>query len=93
MTLAIVDEDVSVTGQMHGLWKDPLGVGESVSIGPDLALKIGIVLPVFFVTGLPGELGFAGELTIGEVTGDVAVLISEDPLRTSLPFVLFLAVS
>jgi hypothetical protein len=79
-TLAIDDEDVSITGQMHGLWKDPFGISEHVSVGPDLALKIGIVLPVFFVTGLPGELGFVGGLAIGDITGDVAVQISEDPL-------------
>ena len=84
MTLTIVDEDITVTGQMYGLWNDPFGISEYISIGPDLALEIGIVLPTFFVTGLPGEFGFSGEIQIGDVTGSIALQISEDPMRKRL---------
>lgn len=84
-TLATIDETVSIAGEMQGLWKDPFDIGESVSVGPDLALKLGIDLPIFFVTGVPDEFAFQGGLSIGNVDGQVMFEVSEDPTRTSYP--------
>lgn len=82
LSLTLVDDDITVDGQMYGLWKDPFGVSEAITIGPDLALDIGINLPIFFASGLPSTMGFVGDLYIGEATGRIGVQLSEDPTRT-----------
>ncbi|ESK84263.1 chromosome segregation atpases-like protein, partial [Moniliophthora roreri MCA 2997] len=81
LALSIEDEEVYASGQMIGNWNNPFGISPRVSIGPNLALEIGIILPQFVVTGIPSAFGFVGGLSIGNVRGDVAVQINEDPTQ------------
>ena len=78
---SIVGDDVSLAGQMHGLWHNPFGVSPNVTVGPDLALQLQINLLLFVATGTPTSFGFDGEMAIGHTEGKVAVQVSEDPLR------------
>ncbi|KAJ0268030.1 hypothetical protein COL940_013789 [Colletotrichum noveboracense] len=57
-------------------WIDPFGLSPKVKLGPDLALQIGIVYvgPVY-----PSDLGVAAGLTVGDVSGKAALLVSELP--------------
>ncbi|KAI0761189.1 hypothetical protein BD413DRAFT_617238 [Trametes elegans] len=77
--LTVKGESVKLEGEMNGLWKDPLGIGRDVSIGPFLELGLAIDLLIFPETGLPTTFSFAGGLAIGETEGQVAVQISEVP--------------
>ncbi|EEB94280.1 hypothetical protein MPER_06927, partial [Moniliophthora perniciosa FA553] len=81
LALSIENEEIYASGQMLGNWNDPFGISPRVSIGPNLALEIGIILPQFAATGIPSAFGFAGGLSIGSVRGDVAVQINEDPTQ------------
>ncbi len=79
--LSIVEDDVSLTGGMDGLWTNPLGISRNVTIGPHLALQLQINLLLFPATGLPTSFGFAGGIAVGSTGGKAAVQISEDPTR------------
>ncbi|KAF8662711.1 hypothetical protein AX16_001153 [Volvariella volvacea WC 439] len=81
LALSIQGEEIYASGQMIGYWRDPFGLSPRVTIGPNLALEVGIILPQFVATGIPSALGFAGGLSIGKVRGDVAVQINEDPTQ------------
>ncbi|KAF8663989.1 hypothetical protein AX16_000840 [Volvariella volvacea WC 439] len=84
LALSVQNEEVYASGQMTGLWNNPFGISPQVTIGPNLALELGIILPQFFATGTPSSFGFAGGLSIGKVRGDVAVQINEDPTQELL---------
>ena len=43
----------SATAQMHGYWTNPIGLGDQVKIGPDVALSIDIIFAQFVSTGTP----------------------------------------
>ena len=68
---------------MKGFWVDPFGV-KGLQIGPELALQLGIIYATFAATGLPSEFGFAGGLVLGDVSGKMAVNVSEDPMHEIL---------
>ena len=57
-------------------WHNPFGLSQSLSLGPDLALQIGIVYvsPIY-----PSELGVAAGLAVGSVSGKAALSISDSP--------------
>ncbi|KAL0955635.1 hypothetical protein HGRIS_001868 [Hohenbuehelia grisea] len=82
--LKLSAKTVDIQGEMIGVWKDPFGVSKDVSVGPDLALVIGIILPEFVVSGIPEKIGFQGALDVGKVNGKVGVQISEDPTQELL---------
>lgn len=79
--LRIRGPEVGLEGHMDGLWTDPLGISDSVSIGPFLELSLAINLLTFPETGIPETFSFAGGLAIGSTEGQVAVQISEIPTR------------
>ncbi|KAH9934541.1 uncharacterized protein BXZ73DRAFT_100731 [Epithele typhae] len=74
----------SATAQMHGNWKNPLGLGKDVAIGPDVALSIGIIFAQFVATGTISKFGVAGGMAIGKVSAQVAMQVSEDPTQELL---------
>ena len=78
--LSIAGPSVKIEGTMEGLWRDPFGISDNVTIGPVLALGVDINLPQFVATGTPDGFEFAGGLAIGQVQGQVAVEVSEDPM-------------
>lgn len=80
-SLSLRDEVVSLAAEMSGWWVDPFGISEQVEIGPLVGLDLDIDLPLFFATGTPTGLGFTAGLMIGKAQADVAVEVSEDPLR------------
>ncbi|KAG8735240.1 hypothetical protein FRC10_010828 [Ceratobasidium sp. 414] len=82
--LTIKGEAVKLEGQMNGLWKNPFGVSNGVSIGPFLELGLAIDLAIFPETGLPTSFSFAGGLMVGRTKGQVAVQISENPSQELL---------
>lgn len=53
MSLGISPVGASASAQMHGWWINPLGVGQNVKIGPDVALSIEIIFAQFVATGTP----------------------------------------
>ncbi|KAJ8064932.1 hypothetical protein OCU04_007236 [Sclerotinia nivalis] len=75
-------EGAAATGQLstEGGWINPMGISEKLTIGPNLALKVGMKWATFAVHG-PGEFGFVGGLSIGKVQGQMAFNIDEDPSR------------
>ncbi|KAK7047573.1 hypothetical protein VNI00_006341 [Paramarasmius palmivorus] len=81
LALSIENEEVYASGEMIGNWVDPFGISPRVSIGPNLALELGIILPQFVATGIPSAFGFGGGLSIGDVSGYVACQINEDPTQ------------
>ncbi|KAK7047560.1 hypothetical protein VNI00_006328 [Paramarasmius palmivorus] len=76
--LTIQNEELSAFGQMSGYWVDPFGISPRVSIGPNLALQFTLNLLQF---GTPEGFGFVGGLSIGDVSGQVAVEIEENPTQ------------
>ncbi|MEO8147008.1 MAG: hypothetical protein ABI723_05185 [Bacteroidia bacterium] len=68
---------------MKGYWVNPFGVN-GLQIGPELALQLGIIYAEFIATGLPSEFGFAGGIKLGDITGKMAVNVSEDPMHEIL---------
>ena len=68
---------------MKGYWVDPFGV-RGLQIGPELALQLGIIYSTFAATGLPGEFGFAGGIVLGDVSGKMAVNVSQNPMNQIL---------
>lgn len=78
LSLAIDELSARGVAQMVGYWVNPFGISDQVKVGPNLALSIEII----FAEGLPGGLGFAGGLQIGKASAQIAVNISEDPMRT-----------
>ncbi len=80
-SLSVVEEDVTLTGEMDGLWTNPFGISRNVTIGPELALQLQINLLLFPETGLPTSFGFSGGIIVGSTEGEAAVQISEDPTR------------
>lgn len=94
MTLGIIggvaDElpTVDFSASMDGFWVDPFGIGDQVKVGQELLMNLSIVLPQFFITGLPTSFGFKGGIDIGETILHAAIDISENPERAyfaSLP--------
>ncbi|KAG8785050.1 hypothetical protein FRC12_018030 [Ceratobasidium sp. 428] len=83
-SLTIEREDVTLAGEMIGVWDDPFGISKSVSIGPSLELGLSINLVTFPLTGLPSGFSFRGGLSVGKSEGDVAVDINEDPSQELL---------
>lgn len=53
MSLGINPLGASATAQMDGYWVDPFGIGQSVKIGPNVALSIDIIFAQFLTTGTP----------------------------------------
>ena len=80
-SLSLQDEVVTLSADMYGWWVDPFGISEKVKVGPHIDLGLDIDLPLFFVTGLPSGFRYVGGLAIGTAEAQVAVDISEDPLR------------
>ena len=65
---------------MKGYWVDPFGV-KGLQIGPELALQLGIIYATFAASGLPSEFGFVGGIVLGDVSGKMAVNVSENPMH------------
>ena len=53
LSLGINPVGASASAQMHGWWVNPLGIGQNVKIGPDVALSIEIIFAQFVATGTP----------------------------------------
>src|SRR5690606_29948760 len=47
-------------GQMENYWVNPFGISESIKVGPNLALEVGIIYAVLATTGTPSSIGFSG---------------------------------
>ncbi|MEO5998109.1 MAG: hypothetical protein ABIN89_15295 [Chitinophagaceae bacterium] len=71
------------SGTMNGYWKDPFGV-KGLEIGPELALQLEIIYAQFVSTGTPAGFGFVGGIKLGDITGKMAVAISEGPTKEIL---------
>ena len=80
-SLALRDEVVTMQADMYGWWVDPFGVSEAVKVGPHIGLGLDIDLPLFFISGIPSGFSYTGGLAIGKANANIAVEISEDPLR------------
>jgi hypothetical protein len=83
LVLEIGIADARGSATMKGYWVNPFGVN-GLQIGPELALQLGIIYAEFLTTGLPSEFGFAGGIVLGDITGQMAVSISEDPTHEIL---------
>jgi|GEM_PF-674566 len=83
LVLEIGIADARGSATMKGYWVNPFGVN-GLQIGPELALQLGIIYATFAATGLPSEFGFAGGIVLGEVSGKMAVSVSEDPMHEIL---------
>ncbi|KLO19379.1 hypothetical protein SCHPADRAFT_935442 [Schizopora paradoxa] len=68
----------SAYGQMLNDWTSPCGLGKEIVIRK-CALQFGIVYSTFFSTGTPGEIGLAGELSIGKKLAGVAMKVTQNP--------------
>ena len=62
MSLGISPIGASASAQMHGWWVNPLGLGQNVKIGPDVALSIEIIFAQFVATGTPRLVEFLSKL-------------------------------
>jgi hypothetical protein len=83
LVLEIGIADARGSATMKGYWTNPFGVN-GLQIGPELALQLGIIYAEFLTTGLPSEFGFAGGIVLGDISGQMAVSISEDPTHEIL---------
>jgi hypothetical protein len=83
LVLEIGIADARGSATMKGYWVNPFGVN-GLQIGPALALQLGIIYAEFLTTGLPSEFGFAGGIVLGDISGQMAVSISEDPTHEIL---------
>lgn len=81
--LSVGLDSASGSGTMKNYWQNPFGL-EGVKIGPAVALELGILYPVFLSTGTPSTFGIAGGLALGDVTANMAMMISEDPSKEIL---------
>ncbi|KAF3908877.1 hypothetical protein AA313_de0203343 [Arthrobotrys entomopaga] len=70
--------DASAYGQLLTDWVNPCGVGKNVVIR-GCALEFGIVYSTFVTTGMPGKIGLAGQLNIGEKEAKAAMMLSQNP--------------
>ncbi|KZS92230.1 hypothetical protein SISNIDRAFT_455988 [Sistotremastrum niveocremeum HHB9708] len=77
--------EASATGQLTavGGWNDPFGMSEDITVGPNLALKVGIIYETFLEQG-PSELGFVGGFLIGKTGGQLAFQVSDIPSQEFL---------
>lgn len=66
-------------GEMKNYWVNPLGIGENVRIGPNIALRLGIDYALLAATGTPSSIGFSAGMAIGSVEAQVAMAISDNP--------------
>ncbi len=81
LEIGITEARGSIT--MKGYWVDPFGV-KGLQIGPELALQLGIIYATFAASGLPSEFGFVGGIVLGDVSGKMAVNVSENPMHEVL---------
>ncbi|MCJ1396724.1 hypothetical protein MMC18_009616 [Xylographa bjoerkii] len=68
----------SAYAQMLTDWVNPCDIGKHIKIS-GCALDFGIVYAIFFTTGMPGEIGLAGQLNIGKKEAKVAMKLSQNP--------------
>ena len=68
----------SAYAQMLTDWINPCDIGKQVVVR-GCAMEFGIVYATFFTTGMPGEIGLAGQLNIGEKEAKVAMKLSQNP--------------
>ena len=68
----------SAYANMLNDWVNPCNVGKNIKIS-SCALEFGIVYTTFFTTGMPGEIGLAGQLSIGNKEAKVAMKLSQNP--------------
>ncbi|KAI1858009.1 uncharacterized protein JN550_012902 [Neoarthrinium moseri] len=64
--------------QMLTDWTNPCNVGKQVTVR-GCALEFGIVYSTFFTTGMPGAIGLAGQIMIGEKEAKLAMKLSQNP--------------
>lgn len=83
LKLGIGIEGANGSGTMKGYWKEPFGI-TGLQIGPELALQLDIIYAQFLSTGTPSGFGFVGGLKLGDITGKMALSISEDPTHEIL---------
>ncbi|SCV54209.1 uncharacterized protein FFB14_13525 [Fusarium fujikuroi] len=68
----------SAYAQMITDWINPCGIGKEVVIRGG-ALEFGIIYSTFLATGMPGEMGFAGQINIGSKEAKMAMKLSQNP--------------
>jgi hypothetical protein len=68
----------SAYAQMLTDWINPCDVGKQVVVR-GCAMEFGIVYATFFTTGMPGEIGLAGQVNIGQKEAKVAMKLSQNP--------------
>ncbi|KAJ3524594.1 hypothetical protein NM208_g12001 [Fusarium decemcellulare] len=68
----------SAYAQMITDWVNPCDIGKQVTIRGG-ALEFGIIYSTFLATGMPGEIGFAGQINIGSKEAKVAMKLSQNP--------------
>ena len=73
----------TASAQLSGGWKNPFGISDQLTVGPDLALTISILYATFPEVG-PSGFGFVGGLQIGKVNGQLAFEVNEVPSRAFL---------
>ncbi|KAG8818384.1 hypothetical protein FRC19_010679 [Serendipita sp. 401] len=83
-SLTVDSDHVAIAAEMDGLWVDPFGIGQDVAVGPRVALKVEINLPLFCATGTPTTIGLEAGLQVGQAKADIAVIMSEDPSQELL---------
>ncbi|KAM0518165.1 hypothetical protein ACHAPE_004572 [Trichoderma viride] len=59
-------------------WVNPAKMGKEIKI-KGCALEFGIVYATFFTTGVPGAIGFAGQLMLGQKEAKLAMKLSQNP--------------
>ncbi|KAF5630147.1 uncharacterized protein FTJAE_8298 [Fusarium tjaetaba] len=64
--------------QMLTDWTNPCDVGRQITV-KGCALDFGIVYATFFTTGLPGTIGLAGQIMIGQKEAKLAMKLSQNP--------------
>jgi hypothetical protein len=68
----------SAYAQMLTDWINPCDVGKQVVVR-GCAMEFGIVYATFLTTGMPGEIGLAGQVNIGQKEAKVAMKLSQNP--------------
>ncbi|EHK46596.1 hypothetical protein TRIATDRAFT_195435, partial [Trichoderma atroviride IMI 206040] len=59
-------------------WANPAKMGKEIKI-KGCSLEFGIVYATFFTTGVPGAIGFAGQLMLGQKEAKLAMKLSQNP--------------
>ncbi|PON25175.1 hypothetical protein TGAM01_v205861 [Trichoderma gamsii] len=59
-------------------WVNPAKMGKEIKI-KGCSLEFGIVYATFFTTGVPGAIGFAGQLMLGQKEAKLAMKLSQNP--------------